>query len=257
MRPLYVAKSLSDLENMCVLRFPNNSHRKTVDLVLRLFEEASMLQYNDEERAFIFYGRGINLFTGIETESASSISCELRSQHESAKDSYRRLRESLRIRYEMERRILSLDDLPVCSDPIISESPGMEPNQFPGRWMPPICLYDAIAKGKNVFLIDVRSKTEYSRKKIAKIPQINLGVQIIYGQTINVLEKRMGDAQRNQWKLHKSAKVIVLLDRNSGGELIEEPDDAENYSLHTKHPLKIMYDALVTVSPIVFSVDIY
>lgn len=66
----------------------------------------------------------------------------------------------------------------------------------------------------------------------------------------------MDDSQRGQWKLHKLANVIVLLDRNSGGELIEKPDDAENFSLNRKHPLKLMYDALVTVSPAVLSVDI-
>ncbi|EUB63006.1 Ubiquitin hydrolase [Echinococcus granulosus] len=246
MKPLYIAKSLSDLENMCQLRLSNDPLKNTTNLIMRLFKEASMLRYSDEERAFIFYARGLNLFASVETESISNISYELRSQYESAKDAYARLRERLGLRYEMERGILLLDKLPVCDDPILSESFGMEPKQFPGRWMPPICLHDAVAKGEDIFIIDVRSKEEYSRKKIAKIPQINLGVQITYGQTISAVEKRMDDEQRNQWKLHKLARMIVLLDRDSGGELIEKPDDAEKCPLHTKHPLKIMYDALVT-----------
>ncbi|KAL5110730.1 Ubiquitin carboxyl-terminal hydrolase 8 [Taenia crassiceps] len=205
-----------------------------------------MLRNRDEESAFVYYGRGLSLFAGIEAASASCISRELKTQYESAKDAYSRLRENLRLRYEMEQSILVLNDLPVCNDQILSESSEREPKQFPGRWMPPTCLYDAIAKGEQVFLIDVRSKEEYSRKKISKIPQINLAVNIIYGQTINSLEKKMDDAQRGQWKLHESAKVIVLFDRDSGGELIEKPGDAENFSLHRKHPLKLMYDTLVT-----------
>ncbi|VDM18701.1 unnamed protein product [Hydatigera taeniaeformis] len=246
MKPLHVAKSLSDLENMCILRDSSSSHRKVADLILRLFEEAAMLQHDDEEKAFILYGRGLNLFAGIEAGGSFVIPRELRLQCECAKDTFSRLRRSLRMRYEMAQKVLTLDDLPVCDDPIFIESLETKPKQFPGRWMPPIWLYEAIVKGEKAFLIDVRSADEYSTKKIVKIPQINIGGQIIHGQTMSQLEKRMDDVQRNQWNLHKSAKVIILLDRDSGGELIKKSDAAETFPLQRRHPLKIMYDALVT-----------
>lgn len=77
MKPLYVAKSLSDLEDMCVSHFSKKSHGITVDSVLRLFEEASKLRCFDEERAFMLYGGGLSLFADIENKGDSSISCEV------------------------------------------------------------------------------------------------------------------------------------------------------------------------------------
>lgn len=66
--------------------------------------------------------------------------------------------------------------------------------------------------------------------------------------TITSLENRLDSDQRSEWNQHKSAKVIVLMDEDTGSELIENPSAAENFQLPSRCPLKIIYDALVTVS---------
>lgn len=59
----------------------------------------------------------------------------------------------------------------------------------------------------------------------------------------------MSDAEKSLWKLHVGAKLIVLLDNKSGCNLIARPEDAEQFELPARHSLKIIYDALFTVSP--------
>lgn len=57
----------------------------------------------------------------------------------------------------------------------------------------------------------------------------------------------MTEEERDRWKSHSTSNLIVLVDECSGSELIERPQDAEKFQLPTRHPLKIIYDALVTV----------
>lgn len=66
--------------------------------------------------------------------------------------------------------------------------------------------------------------------------------------TITTLENRLDDSQRSLWNSHKFAKVIVLMDEDTGSELITEPGAAENFQIPSRCRLKIIYDALVTVS---------
>ena len=64
------------------------------------------------------------------------------------------------------------------------------------------------------------------------------------------LEKLLDEEQKSQWELIKTVNLIILLDENSGSELIENPSSAETFNLIQRHPLKMVYNALVTVSSI-------
>ncbi|VDN99524.1 unnamed protein product [Rodentolepis nana] len=149
-----------------------------------------------------------------------------------------------RLRIELCARLL--ENLDICDDPLPpSNEEHQKPVHFPGRWLPPKYFYDMF-KSDSAFLVDARPREDYSRKRIVGIPQINVGGVIVSGLTITSLENRLNPAQLSEWNIHKSAKVIVLMDEDTGHELIDNLDDAENFQLPSRCPLKIIYDALVT-----------
>ena len=71
---------------------------------------------------------------------------------------------------------------------------------------------------------------------------------LLFSITITTLEKNLDAQQKEQWELRGSAQLIILLDENSGSELIKIPINAETLLLPPSHPLKKMYDAFITVS---------
>ncbi|VDM02952.1 unnamed protein product [Schistocephalus solidus] len=77
--------------------------------------------------------------------------------------------------------------------------------------------------------------------------------------TITRLEKSLSEHELPSWNHRNNVRLIVLVDEDTGEELIEHPEDAECFHLSCRNPLKIVYDALVTynaekdqLSPTVF-----
>uniref|UniRef100_A0A5K3EFY1 Ubiquitin carboxyl-terminal hydrolase n=1 Tax=Mesocestoides corti TaxID=53468 RepID=A0A5K3EFY1_MESCO len=137
----------------------------------------------------------------------------------------------------MDRKI---DSLP-CSPINVDNS-----NHFPGRWMPPEKLYGRIRHGDSIFIVDVRSNEQYSRSKINIENQVNLCGPLSAGATKTALEKKMSENELRRWMSQASANLIVLLDEKTGDELIDGQRGVEEFQLTTRHPLKIIFDALVT-----------
>ncbi|VDD79272.1 unnamed protein product [Mesocestoides corti] len=56
----------------------------------------------------------------------------------------------------------------------------------------------------------------------------------------------MSENELRRWMSQASANLIVLLDEKTGDELIDGQRGVEEFQLTTRHPLKIIFDALVT-----------
>ncbi|KAM3184917.1 hypothetical protein ACTXT7_007421 [Hymenolepis weldensis] len=231
-------RSIAELEQKCTCDLKSKPSDEIEKLIPRFFDVGERHRKMDMEKAFINYGRGLDMYNTLKSRNNHKISPQLRSSCINAELAYNQLRMELCVRF--------LEHLDVCDDALPSNSEKLSnPSHFPGRWMPPDYFYEML-KTDNIFLVDVRSSEDYSRKQIVGIPQVNFGGVITSGLTITSLENRLDIAQRSRWNIHKSAKVIVLMDEDTGSELIANPIAAENFQLPSRCPLKIMYDALVT-----------
>ncbi|KAM7537582.1 hypothetical protein Aperf_G00000074937 [Anoplocephala perfoliata] len=230
-------KPLADLERQCICDVKSRKPDEIEKLILHMFDEGERLSSTDVEKAFIYCGRGLNMLETLRKFNRYNCSKQLISRCAVIQRTFNRLRDDLCSRY--------LDLLDVCDDPLPSPTVKSEPNHFPGRWMPPEYFYN-MYKTEAIFLVDVRPGEDYTVRRISGIPQVNFGSNITSGITITTLENRFDNDQRSQWNSHKSAKVIVIMDENTGSELITNPDAAENFQIPSRCRLKIIYDALVT-----------
>ncbi|VUZ54405.1 unnamed protein product [Hymenolepis diminuta] len=231
-------KSVAELEQKCICDLKSKSSDEIEKLIPHFFDVGERHRKMDIEEAFINYGKGLDMYNTLKSRNNHKISPQLRSSCESAEFAYNQLRLELCVRF--------LEHLDVCDDPLSSNSENLSNlSHFPGRWMPPNYFYQML-ETDSIFLVDVRSSENYSRKKIVANHQVNFGGVITSGLTITSLENRLDISQRSNWNYHKSAKVIVLMDEDTGSELIEDSLAAENFQLPSRCPLKIMYDALVT-----------
>nr|CDS28089.1 ubiquitin carboxyl terminal hydrolase 8 [Hymenolepis microstoma] len=231
-------KWIAELEQKCFCDLKSKSSDEIEKLIPRLFDMGKENSKTNMEKAFIYYGRGLNMYNALKSRNYDKISQQLISNCVNAERAYCQLRIELCVRF--------LENLEICDDPLPSHSEKQQkPVHFPGRWMPPEYFYERLKTG-DAFLVDVRSSEDYSRKRIVEIPQINVGGGIVSGLTITSLENRLDTAQFSEWNIHKSAQVIVLMDEDTGRELIANPDGAETFQLPSRCPLKIVYDALVT-----------
>ncbi|VDN16010.1 unnamed protein product [Dibothriocephalus latus] len=251
-RPLYIAKSIQELEKFSDIGSFHLENSKIPGLISKCFSDADSLFGSDDERAYIYYDRGIKLYDKFCSSINTSEVRKLALKRSEAANVRISLRHDLKERY-LEEQCKLLDALPVCTESFEAKNPeaakeAAETKHYPGRWIPPDSLYAMLMTKKPLLFIDVRSRDEFEYRHIEYSCQINLGdkSRICKGVTITRIEKSLSNQERSNWDHRNSVKLIILVDEATGEELIGHPEKAEYFDLPGRHPLKIVYDALVT-----------
>uniref|UniRef100_A0A0X3PV52 Uncharacterized protein n=1 Tax=Schistocephalus solidus TaxID=70667 RepID=A0A0X3PV52_SCHSO len=266
MRPLYIAKSIQELEKYSDINSIRIDNSKIPELIFKCFSDADKYVGSDDERAYIFYERGIKLYDKFFCVISTLERQKLTHKRSEAGKLMIALRHDLQQRYLIEEQCKLVESLPVCTEPFEVKNPkaakeAAETKHFPGRWIPPESLYAMLMTKKPILFIDVRSQEDFEYRHIEHSCQINFGdkSQISKGITITRLEKSLSEHELPSWNHRNNVRLIVLVDEDTGEELIEHPEDAECFHLSCRNPLKIVYDALVTynaekdqLSPTVF-----
>nr|VZI43187.1 unnamed protein product [Spirometra erinaceieuropaei] len=244
---LYIAKSLQELEAFCDVRFICIDDSKIPALISQCFSEADNLFGSDDERAYILYERGIKLCEKFSRRIPKQDFEKLAKKSSEAGKLVIALRHDLQKRYLIQKQCDLIDSLPICMEPLEVKH-AAETKHYPGRWIPPGFLYAMLTSKDPILFIDVRPGEQFEHLHIKHSCQINLGhiSPLSKGLTITRIERSLPDNERPSWDRRKSVSLIVLEDEDTGEQLIHHPEKAECFDLNGRHPLKIVYDALVT-----------